>query len=200
MLQIHVFEIAFSKLGLTPEATLALLIGTLLGSGINLPIFKIKIRDDAHWVRLPGRRPVWELLQPAREGSTVIAVNLGGCVIPLGLCIYFVSLRLMEPLLLSLSIALIAGLSYRLSRPIPGIGIAMPLFIAPLAAAFLALLVDPEHAAHFAYVSGVLGVLIGADLLHLKCVGGLGVPVASIGGAGTFDGIFLTGLLAALLA
>ena len=28
----------------------------------------------------------------------------------------------------------------------------------------------------------------------------LGAPVASIGGAGTFDGIFLTGILAVLLA
>ena len=28
---------------------------------------------------------------------------------------------------------------------------------------------------------------------------GLGAPVASIGGAGTFDGIFLTGILAVLL-
>jgi uncharacterized membrane protein len=30
-------------------------------------------------------------------------------------------------------------------------------------------------------------------------VQGLGAPVASIGGAGTFDGIFLTGVLAVLL-
>jgi len=31
-------------------------------------------------------------------------------------------------------------------------------------------------------------------------VHGLGAPVASISGAGTFDGIFLTGILAVLLA
>ena len=29
---------------------------------------------------------------------------------------------------------------------------------------------------------------------------GLGAPVASIGGAGTFDGVFLTGILAVLLS
>lgn len=200
MIQVHVFEIAFAKLGLTPEATLTVLIGTLLGSGINLPIFKLKIQHAGHLVRLPGRTPIWELFQPAREGSTVIAINLGGCVIPVGLCVYFMSLRLIEPLLLCLSIVMIAGLSYRLSRPIPGIGIGMPLFIAPLASAFLALILDPAHAAHLAYIGGVLGVLIGADILHLKSIGSLGVPVASIGGAGTFDGIFLTGIIAALLA
>jgi uncharacterized membrane protein len=42
--------------------------------------------------------------------------------------------------------------------------------------------------------------LIGADLLNLGKVQGLGAPVASIGGAGTFDGIFLIGILAVLIA
>src|SRR5437773_1132936 len=44
------------------------------------------------------------------------------------------------------------------------------------------------------------GTLIGADLLNLGQIQGLGAPVASIGGAGTFDGIFITGILAVLLA
>jgi hypothetical protein len=39
---------------------------------------------------------------------------------------------------------------------------------------------------------GSLGTLIGADLLNLGVVRGVGTPVTSIGGAGTFDGIFLT--------
>ena len=51
-----------------------------------------------------------------------------------------------------------------------------------------------------AYVSGTLGTLIGADLLNLHHIAELGAPMASIGGAGTFDGIFLTGIIAALLA
>jgi uncharacterized membrane protein len=69
-----------------------------------------------------------------------------------------------------------------------------------LVAALLALILDAEHAAHLAYIAGVLGVLIGADVLHLNDVGSLGVPVASIGGAGTFDGIFMTGIIAVILA
>jgi uncharacterized membrane protein len=56
------------------------------------------------------------------------------------------------------------------------------------------------HAAPLAYVSGSLGTLIGADLLNLPSLRSLGAPVASIGGAGTFDGIFLTGIIAVLLA
>ena len=39
-----------------------------------------------------------------------------------------------------------------------------------------------------------------ADLLNLKKISKLGAPIASIGGAGTFDGIFLTGIFAVVLA
>jgi len=51
-----------------------------------------------------------------------------------------------------------------------------------------------------AYVAGCLGSLIGADLMNLGEVAGLGTSMVSIGGAGTFDAIFLTGILAGLLA
>jgi len=60
-----------------------------------------------------------------------------------------------------------------------------------------ALLVARTNVAAVAYI---LGTLIGADLLNLGKVQGLGAPVASIGGAGTFDGVFLTGIIAVLLA
>ena len=57
-----------------------------------------------------------------------------------------------------------------------------------------------EQAAPLAYIGGSLGTLIGADLLNLGNIRGLGAPVASIGGAGTFDGIFLIGIVAVLIA
>ncbi len=200
MIQIQFFEIAFAKLGLTPEATLLVLVGTLVGSGVNLPLFKLKTLETGRLVSLPGQKPIWELFQPAKEGYTVIAINVGGCVIPVGLCLYFISQQFVAPINLLIGLLAISSLSYAFSRPMPGIGIGMPLFIAPLAASVTALILDPEHAAHLAYISGVLGVLIGADVLRLKDVGSLGVQVAAIGGAGTFDGIFLTGIIAALLA
>ncbi|TDA34704.1 MAG: hypothetical protein DSO02_02190, partial [Hadesarchaea archaeon] len=50
-----------------------------------------------------------------------------------------------------------------------------------------------------AYLSGTLGTLVGADLMNLNKVERLGAPVVSIGGAGTFDGIFLTGIFSVLL-
>ena len=96
--------------------------------------------------------------------------------------------------------AVITAIVHMLAYPVPGVGIAVPVFVAPVATALVALLLARENAAALAYVSGSLGTLIGADLLNLDTVRGLGAPVASIGGAGTFDGIFLTGIMAVLLA
>ncbi|MDF0591088.1 DUF1614 domain-containing protein, partial [Candidatus Methanocrinis natronophilus] len=95
--------------------------------------------------------------------------------------------------------------THAVARPIRGLGIATPLFIPPLAAALSAILLTtafcpiPECRFVTAYVGGVLGTLVGADILNLHRIADLGAPVASIGGAGTFDGIFITGAIAVLL-
>jgi uncharacterized membrane protein len=89
---------------------------------------------------------------------------------------------------------------HALAHPVRGVGIAIPVFVPLIATAAVSLLISRRYAAPLAYVSGSLGVLIGADLLNLDKIRGLGAPVASIGGAGTFDGIFITGILAVLLA
>jgi uncharacterized membrane protein len=81
-----------------------------------------------------------------------------------------------------------------------GVGIGEPTFIPPLIATAVALLLSRESAPALAYISGSLGTLIGVDLLNLRKIQGLGAPIVSIGGAGTFDGILLTAILALLLA
>jgi uncharacterized membrane protein len=73
-------------------------------------------------------------------------------------------------------------------------------FVPPLSAAAVALILARREAPAIAYIGGSIGCLVGADLLNLDKVQGLGAPIASIGGAGTFDGIFLTVVLAVLLA
>jgi uncharacterized membrane protein len=130
----------------------------------------------------------------------IVAVNVGGCLIPVGLCFYFISQQLLDPITLLIALLAITFLSYQCSRIIASVGVGMPLFIAPLFSALLALILDPDHAAQLTYISGVLGVLIGADILRINDIGELNAPVVSIGGAGTFDGIFLTGIIAVLLA
>jgi uncharacterized membrane protein len=83
---------------------------------------------------------------------------------------------------------------------VPGVGILMPGLVPAAVAAILALLFAPGDPAPVAYVAGVAGPPIGADLLHLKDIEASAVGVASIGGAGTFDGIVLSGIVATYLA
>jgi uncharacterized membrane protein len=99
-----------------------------------------------------------------------------------------------------LGITVVALIVHWLAQPIRGVGIAVPIFVPPVVSAFAALLLSRKSAPPLAYIIGSLGTLIGADLLNLWNVQGLGAPIVSIGGAGTFDGIFLTGILAVLLA
>jgi len=198
-IQLGILTIAFQKLGLSPGAAFLLLFGSLLGSAVNIPLVKVK----ASQVLPPEEHPLVSLLRPRFDrfqGYTIIAVNVGGCIIPLLFSLYLVGRdpSILLPALLGM--AVVTAISYRMSQPVPGMGIAMPILIAPATAALVALLLDGDNSPAIAYVSGTLGVLIGADLLHLREVRTLGAPVASIGGAGTFDGIFLTGVVAVLLA
>jgi uncharacterized membrane protein len=137
---------------------------------------------------------------PHFEGRTLIAINVGGAVIPTGFCLYLIFTQDINLLSILLGISIITLICRLISRPLPGIGIGMPIFIAPISAAMVALLLSPEQSPMFAYISGTLGVLLGADLLRLKDIRAMGTPIASIGGAGTFDGIFITGIVAVLLA
>jgi uncharacterized membrane protein len=99
-----------------------------------------------------------------------------------------------------MSVAIVASIVHWLAQPVAGLGIAVPTFIPPLVAAGTALLISRRTAPPFAYIAGSLGTLIGGDLMNLNRLQGLGAPIASIGGAGTFDGIFLAGIVAVLLA
>ena len=134
------------------------------------------------------------------QGKTIIAVNAGGCLIPVMFSYYLIHNNPLDPIKVVTGIAIVTFISRWVSRPVPGVGIGMPIFIAPIAAAITAIGLDPDQSAPLAYICGTLGVLIGADLLRLKDIRKMGVPIASIGGAGTFDGIFITGIVAVLLA
>ncbi|MCL7750360.1 DUF1614 domain-containing protein [Guyparkeria hydrothermalis] len=199
LIQIGALQIAFEKLGLAPESGMTLLFVSLMGSLVNVPLFRMQAEEPDQPVPEPIRRILAHRQQPF-EGVTTVAVNLGGCLLPVTFAAYLV-LNAGAPLGNHLlAVALVSTVAYVASRPIPGLGIGMPILVAPLAAAGFGLLIDPEHSAALAYVGGTIGVLIGADLLRLKDVRKLGSPVASIGGAGTFDGIFVTGIIAVLLA
>lgn len=130
----------------------------------------------------------------------MITINVGGGLIPLFFSAYLMKHNSFSFSDVVLGITIVTLISYLTSRPVHGIGIGMPILIAPICAALVAVMLNAEASAPLAYISGTLGVLIGADILRLKNIRQMGLPFASIGGAGTFDGIFITGIVAVLLA
>lgn len=199
VVQLGILQIAFDKLGLSADSATLLLIVTLFGSTINLPLFTIgtdPVEQEKRLRELPRMLSRHITVIP---GKTIIAVNVGGCVVPLAFSLYLFNFSQPGFLTVLVAVAAVSMVSYGISFSVPRVGIAMPILIAPVAAAVVALTLDPEGAGALAYIGGTLGVLIGADLLRMKDIKKLGEPVASIGGAGSFDGIFVTGIVAVLL-
>jgi len=198
--QLLLLDIVFEKLGLQHDLVYLLLAMVVGGSVINLPLYEVAAEEapseDAFQQQI---QRMFSSPRPVFNGRTIIAVNVGGALIPVGFAIYLLHYNALDLLQVLSAVVVVAGVAYLTSMPIPKVGVAMPFLVAPLTAALAAMLINPPMAAPLAYIAGSVGVLIGADLLRLRVIPKLGAPVASIGGAGPFDGIFLSGLFAVLL-
>jgi len=200
VVQIGAISYAFGKIGIPPAYMLSLLMLSWFGSWVNIPITRLRSEDDTYdgeIIPFFGQRYVVPRMRQRRE--TILAINLGGALVPCFLSLYLLT-QAQSLVWTLIATAIVAAVLHRLARPVEGLGIAVPLLIPPLCAALTALILTPEQAPLTAYVAGTMGTLIGADLLNLHRLTGLRAPVASIGGAGTFDGIFITGIIAVLLA
>jgi uncharacterized membrane protein len=199
LIEIRLIAYSYEKIGISHRHVFAVLFYSLLGSYVNIPVADLppeRVISNREISFFGMRYVVPEVEEWPR---TVVAVNVGGAVIPALLSFYLVVKNKLYGRSI-LSVAVVSAIVHRLAYPVPGVGIACPTFVPPIVAATVALILSRRAAPVLAYVSGSLGTLIGADLMNLDKVQGLGAPIASIGGAGTFDGIFLTGLLAVLLA
>ncbi len=191
----------FAKIGFSPSEFSLILVATLLGSFVNIPLYKVKRVERV--IDFEEARVFWISYRVPRFGfrrvTTTVALNVGGAVVPILVSAYvlFEHSQILIPSLVG--IVLTSLVVHMVARKVEGVGIVTPAFIPPLAAAIIALFLYPSYPAMVAYVSGTLGALIGADLTNLRGIGKLGARVASIGGGGTFDGVFLTGLIAVLL-
>ncbi|PYN00759.1 MAG: hypothetical protein DME07_15330 [Candidatus Rokuibacteriota bacterium] len=174
LVEMRILTYAYRKVGVHPRYAFAVMVLSLLGSYVNIPLY-------------------------AAPGRTVVALNVGGALIPILVSLYLVAhTGMLGPMLIGT--AVVAAIVHQIAYVVPGLGIAVPMLVPPIVAAGVALVLAFRRAPPVAYVSGSMGTLIGADLLNLRQFWRLGAPMVSIGGAGTFDGVFLTGILAGLLA
>jgi uncharacterized membrane protein len=199
LVQLGILEYAYAKIGIQPRYVFVLLLLSLLGSYVNIPVAQIPAKQIASNAVVSDWGVQYVVPQVEEWPQTIIAVNVGGALLPTFLSVYLLfKNRLFFQSVLG--VAFVAAIVHRMAHAVPGVGIALPPLIPPLLAAGIALVLSRRAAPALAYISGCLGTLIGADLLNLGIIQELHAPILSIGGAGTFDGVFLTGILAVLLA
>jgi len=205
---IDIMTKALSRLHISEGGAALAVFGIFLGSLFNIPLYRV---DRPQQELLYADETPSMLRWPpgiggANQGLSV-AINVGGGVIPIVLALWQIRYLVESQPQSLIALAVVAAVNifvcYRVAVPVAGVGIMMPGFLSPLIAVlgtWLMLSTDSPDRVPVAFVAGVSGPLIGADLLHLKDVSKISRGVLSIGGAGTFDGIVLSGVLAALLA
>ena len=140
---VGVTEAAFERIGFSRAEFFVILFLTFIGSFVNIPIKKIQGTENVvdyeevnfFWVtyRIPQffRRQV----------STLVAINLGGAVIPILVSTY---LLVTHPSLLTYSLigVFFSSVVVRLvAQEVKGVGIVTPMFVPPLCAAVISLLI-----------------------------------------------------------
>jgi uncharacterized membrane protein len=206
-------EIMVKGLGLPPEALGGFLLLSLVGSFFNIPLTEVASTIPIYAIESIGFFGVTWRIPRLEIGvrKTLVTLNVGGALVPLIFSFYLLgwsipscsSNTLLTYTNVLIVLAVVTLVVHRSSRLVKGLGIATPAFIPPTVVALTTLLVDwfipLSCPTQIAYVGGTIGTLIGADLLNINKIAGLGAPVVSIGGAGTFDGVYTTGLISVLL-
>ena len=197
-----VTEVAFEKTGFTRLQFLLILGVALIGSYVDIPLWQMKnvrpvvvMREvRAFWVTY--RIPQYALTQT----TTTIALNVGGGLLPVVVTLILLNAHPSIWLGALVATLLTALVVHMVAKYVEGVGIVAPTLVPPIAAVLFSLPFGGSYLAITAYIAGTIGTLVGADLSNLGKISAGGTHVASIGGAGKFDGIFLTGIVAVLIA
>ncbi|MGA7877178.1 MAG: DUF1614 domain-containing protein, partial [Desulfoferrobacter sp.] len=127
LIEVGVLSYAYQRMGIDRRYVFALLLLSLLGSYINIPVYQLPPEQVASGSEVVffGMRYV---IPVVREWpGTIIAVNLGGAVIPALLSIYLVVKNRIYVKAL-LGVVAVALIVHSLAYPVKGLGIAEPIF------------------------------------------------------------------------
>jgi len=216
-LPVSIVAEAFSKLGLTPAQGVLIFIAILIGRGVNVPVYTSKRLvvvpkpRSLQFTLDEYGRPVQLDDEPGNEvKKQSFLLNLGGCIMPILLSLTFlISLQFngMDSSAygwIGFALVMVAGGCYAMAKADPYTGLRVPMFMPGLMTfASVYFFVPQEFRPVAAYVAGTIGTLIGGNLIPLftpRIRNAVGVPNVVIGGAGTFGGVFVAGILAVLLA
>jgi uncharacterized membrane protein len=140
-----------------------------------------------------------------------VGISIGGALIPLLLCGRLLWNNRVGLAEVAIGTTIVAYVTYFLTRAEEGVGIVADIewaFAPALAAGLYSMStfwMDMTKAAPLAYASGVLGTLVGADVFHLAEILSYDAPdegfaMLSVGGANIFDMVYITGIVAVVVA
>ncbi len=156
LIQLRILRYAYMRLGVSPGAALMLLFGSLIGSYFNIPVTVLpgQTVESGQIVDYFGMQYVVPYV--VSSPGTVIAVNVGGAVIPTLMSTYLV-LRYQLWLKAAIATAVIAVIIHMMATPVHGLGIAVPVFAPVVATAILAFILSREYAAPLGLYRGIDG-------------------------------------------
>jgi uncharacterized membrane protein len=170
VIELRVLRYAYLRIGLRSRAALLLLLASLAGSYFNIPVAELPAHQVLERQEVAFFEVRYAIPVAVEWPGTLIAVNIGGAVIPVLVSLY---LLITHHLWVRGTVAVfcVTYLCNALVSPVPGLGIALPTFVPPITAEAVALLLSRSETAPLAYVGGSLGALAGADLLNLNNAG-----------------------------
>ncbi len=216
-LPVSIVTEAFSKLGLTSAQGVLMLIAILIGRVVNFPVFTSerlvivqKPQTFGYTMDESGRHIQMEQDSANELKKQVFALNLGGFILPLLLSLTFIIRLHVNNQAdgvygwIAFAMVMVAGGCYAMTKADPFTGLRVPLVMPALMTFISVFFFVPEPFRPVAaYVAGTMGTIIGGNLAPLltpRIRNAVGTPMVSIGGAGTFGGVFVAGILAVLLA
>jgi len=195
---INLVSFAFQRVGLSPGWMVFALCAAIIGSRVDIPVVRLRPQVQAS-TNAGEQYPFWPTqLVDVPSGLTLVAVNLGGAVVPSVVAGYLlIHDGVFWPALLA---TIVVGLAvFAVARPVAALGVVVPVLWAPLVSASVAIAIGGSYVPALAYIAGTFGTLVGADFANLRSVRGPETMAMSIGGGGTFDSVFLSGIVAVLL-
>jgi uncharacterized membrane protein len=185
---------AFNDMGFSSlEAIIIVFASFLLGAGIIDEYLGINVSNI----------PLFQY-----QTNWMVGINIGGAVIPIVLSVYLCVKNRLRPTIVLLGISAVTIVTFFVTSADPEKGIvsSFPYWLFPILVASITSIIlswrEKKKAAPLAYSIGTLGVLLGADGLHLMSLLQYESPTmryAVIGGANVFDMVFITGILAVFL-
>ena len=155
-----ILAFAYRKIGVPARFMLFVMLLSLVGSHVNIPLYAMPVERllPPQTVAVFGRTYVTPPVQ--QEGTMIVAINVGGALLPVLLSIYLFRRSNIRGRML-LGVAIVAAVVHSLAQIVPGVGITVPMFAPPLTAIAVSLVLAVRRAPPLAYVAGSMGALIG---------------------------------------